>query len=488
MTEPVISKWLATLEATQLIRAIAGSPDLEYLFRHGLIQSAAYDSLLRIQQRAIHKSVGETLERMYPERQGEIAATLAYHFSQAAMPEKAFHYLLLVAKQAQKAYANTEALAHYRSAITELLQLLNQSKGWAQDAVPTYEGQGDVLFRLGQRDEARESYETALSYAPSFERVLQARIQRKIAATVKDNGDKMRRYEAAQTLLGEPSGTSSDLWWEEWIELQLRYAMRYYFANQIGELEAILRRIEPHVEQHGTLPQRASFSSTVTLMMYRKDRLVISDETLNSAHRTLELSEAIHDPAKVADAKSDLGFCYLFYPDLEKARQYLGEALDFGTRTGSVGMQVQALTHLTTAYRFMGDVHRVEECARRALDIASRVGIFYYEAAARANLSWLAWRANDLVTAKQEGQAALDQWVEKDSTVGYPWQWLARLHLMAMALDEGAQDQAVEQARAMLHTGQQRLPEPLNDALEQGLTEPAALAKAVDAAGMLGYL
>ena len=57
---------LDTLESKGLIRLAAIDPELEYLFRHALVQDAAYESLLKQERRALHRQVGEALEQLYP--------------------------------------------------------------------------------------------------------------------------------------------------------------------------------------------------------------------------------------------------------------------------------------------------------------------------------------------------------------------------------------------------------------------------------------
>ena len=84
---------LDTLEARGLIRLASLQPELEYLFRHALLQDTAYESLLKQERRALHQVVGATLEELYPERVGELAAVLAMHFEQAGDTDKAVDYL-----------------------------------------------------------------------------------------------------------------------------------------------------------------------------------------------------------------------------------------------------------------------------------------------------------------------------------------------------------------------------------------------------------
>jgi predicted ATPase len=74
---------LNALESSGLIRLAAAQPELEYLFRHALIQDAAYYSLLKQDRKQLHLAAGEALEYLYPDHRDELAATLAYHFEKA---------------------------------------------------------------------------------------------------------------------------------------------------------------------------------------------------------------------------------------------------------------------------------------------------------------------------------------------------------------------------------------------------------------------
>ena len=49
---------LLTLESSGLIRLLDARPDLEYLFRHGLIHEAVYSTLVRADRRALHLAAG----------------------------------------------------------------------------------------------------------------------------------------------------------------------------------------------------------------------------------------------------------------------------------------------------------------------------------------------------------------------------------------------------------------------------------------------
>jgi class 3 adenylate cyclase/tetratricopeptide (TPR) repeat protein len=110
-----IAERLESLAASDLLRLDQTTPDLRYRFRHALVHEVVYDATLLEERRRLHLEVGQTLERLYPARREELAATLAYHFALAECPQ-ALGYLLLAGDVAFRQYAVAEAVTHYRRA------------------------------------------------------------------------------------------------------------------------------------------------------------------------------------------------------------------------------------------------------------------------------------------------------------------------------------------------------------------------------------
>ena len=104
---------LGTLEASGLIQVAAVQPELEYLFRHALVQDAAYSSLLKQDRRALHKLAADTLLSLYPERRRELAAVIAMHFEQAGDAGSAAEYLVVAGEHALERFAQREAVSFF---------------------------------------------------------------------------------------------------------------------------------------------------------------------------------------------------------------------------------------------------------------------------------------------------------------------------------------------------------------------------------------
>jgi predicted ATPase len=106
---PATTRSLGEAEAAGLVRFAAAGPEPGYRFRHGLIQEAAYDSLLKADRRRLHRMVGEALEARLGDQRDEQAPILGLHFERAGDVERAVDYLYIAGRQALRQRATSEA-------------------------------------------------------------------------------------------------------------------------------------------------------------------------------------------------------------------------------------------------------------------------------------------------------------------------------------------------------------------------------------------
>jgi tetratricopeptide (TPR) repeat protein len=114
---------LVNLQGLEFIYEKSLFPDLEYIFRHALVQEVAYNSLLINRRKEIHGKIGQAIERLYAERLEEFCEVLAYHYSKSGNLPKAYKYLKKSAEKAVRSDAAVEAVRFYREAMEVLCQL-----------------------------------------------------------------------------------------------------------------------------------------------------------------------------------------------------------------------------------------------------------------------------------------------------------------------------------------------------------------------------
>ena len=95
-------------------------PQASYLFKHALVQDAAYGTLLREPRRSLHARIAETLESRFAETAGSQPEILARHCAEAGLAEKAVAYWLKAGRQAMARSAMTEAVAQLRKGLDVL--------------------------------------------------------------------------------------------------------------------------------------------------------------------------------------------------------------------------------------------------------------------------------------------------------------------------------------------------------------------------------
>jgi predicted ATPase len=91
--EAEIEQRLLELQQFELIREKRQTPELEYIFKHALVQEATYESILAERRRRLHREVAQSIESLFAGRLDELSGVLADHYARAEDWEKAQEYL-----------------------------------------------------------------------------------------------------------------------------------------------------------------------------------------------------------------------------------------------------------------------------------------------------------------------------------------------------------------------------------------------------------
>jgi class 3 adenylate cyclase/tetratricopeptide (TPR) repeat protein len=111
-----LSEYLHALEQIDLIRVRSSQPDLEYIFKHTLIQEIAYNGLLKKERQALHERIGLVTEEVFRDRLPEFYETLAFHFKQGLSVRKAVDYLVKSGEKCLHRYAVEESHQYLKEA------------------------------------------------------------------------------------------------------------------------------------------------------------------------------------------------------------------------------------------------------------------------------------------------------------------------------------------------------------------------------------
>jgi predicted ATPase len=92
-------------------------PHATYLFKHALIQDAAYGTLLRSSRQQLHGRIASILEAEFPDMVEVQPELLAKHCTEAGLDERAIKYWRTAGEKAVRRASNREAIGHFRRAL-----------------------------------------------------------------------------------------------------------------------------------------------------------------------------------------------------------------------------------------------------------------------------------------------------------------------------------------------------------------------------------
>jgi class 3 adenylate cyclase/predicted ATPase len=116
---------LEYLVDAQLLSRRGRPPEARYSFKHALVQDAACASLLKATRKQIHARIAHAIEVQFPQIVETQPEVLAYHYTEAVLPDKAVDYGLMAGRRATQRSAHLEAVAHLRKAL-EMIAVMPQ--------------------------------------------------------------------------------------------------------------------------------------------------------------------------------------------------------------------------------------------------------------------------------------------------------------------------------------------------------------------------
>jgi class 3 adenylate cyclase/predicted ATPase len=159
-------------------------PHATYLFKHALVQDAAYGTLLREPRRALHARIAETLEGQFAEIAESQPELLARHCTEAGLIEKAVSFWRTAGQRSLARSALLEGVEQLRRALDQIATL---------PATPALRGEeimlhvafANALALTGDPVGGKEHYDRALAiYEPAEHRPLMTRSGRDVGVAV----------------------------------------------------------------------------------------------------------------------------------------------------------------------------------------------------------------------------------------------------------------------------------------------------------------
>ena len=163
LDDRILEKALHQLVSSQIVVG-GGVLNDTLVFRHALIQDAAYQSLLNRRRRHFHEEIAKVLVDQY----ADVAATqpelIAQHYEKAQRVELALPYWMKAGERALARSANYEAVDHFQNALSIAEQLPNEP-GHQTDLLAAVLKLGDALYAAGRMTDSLAKYRLAAPLA-----------------------------------------------------------------------------------------------------------------------------------------------------------------------------------------------------------------------------------------------------------------------------------------------------------------------------------
>ncbi len=171
LDEEALRRGLSQLVDAELIYQRGVPPHRQYIFKHALIQDAAYQSLLKSRRQQLHQQIAQVLEERFVEIKETQPELVAHHYTEAGLAEQAIPYWQRAGQRAVERSANIEAISHLTKALEVLATLpdtpertqqelslqitlgpaLTTTKGWAAPEVEkAYTRAYELCQRVGE--------------------------------------------------------------------------------------------------------------------------------------------------------------------------------------------------------------------------------------------------------------------------------------------------------------------------------------------------
>jgi class 3 adenylate cyclase/tetratricopeptide (TPR) repeat protein len=112
LDEATLQQALARLVEAELLYQRGLPPQATYIFKHALIQDAAYQSLLKSTRQQLHQRIVQVLAERFPETAKTQPEVLAQHYTEAGLADQALTYRVRATQHATNRSANHEVVHH----------------------------------------------------------------------------------------------------------------------------------------------------------------------------------------------------------------------------------------------------------------------------------------------------------------------------------------------------------------------------------------
>ena len=402
MDKPALDDALTRLEDSELVYRRGLPPDLTYEFKHALVQSTAYSTLLRGKRQQLHLEIARALEERFPHVVEGKPELLAHHFGEAAETERARFYAERAGDAAAARYAPVEARARYRSAL-EMITSRPSSEDKARDTI-------GLILKLAGVALNREDFERDLNNL-DHARALAEQLDDKALLGHVVYWTGRTNYVLGRFDLGVANAERALSLAEE---LDGGDAATAPAVNLLARLHCLLG--EPrkatvygtrNVEQMSKLGDRLEEAAVSGVLAFAHGTMGNFAEAFAAADHSVDLAETIDHLPTLAACHHFRGVVHGWRGDIEVSSESFTRALELCERSGDVFRQYLAHGWRGQAYLLAGQQSAAKEDLMRCADLGAQIGTTFHRAAFEAFLAKILLLDGDIEAASAAVRDAL---------------------------------------------------------------------------------
>lgn len=467
--------------------------ELAYLFKHTLTRDVAYEAILYSRRRELHRSVAQQIEQVFAGRLDDQLALLARHYLLAEDWQPAFDYHLRAGRQAQRRYANREAIALLERGLEIGLRLAEQTTDdgrWTADERRMTEDRGrttddsqqgatsqsEYQERKPEEDAGRDhrkgaagAGQNAVHNVPSFAHLLHPSIIEilerlgVVHALIGEYDTALARYQAALARLRQQPAAPLDglvrlhhhiaRVYEkradfntafEWVERAIALAGEQQSAElarclllgaglhkRQGRYQQALEWGEQALRMAEQIGNIREQAAAYKILGGTSFNLGNFPQALEFISQSLELYEKIQDLDGVSYAHNDLAVILHNVGQLNESRKHYESGFEIKRIIGDVYGQGMIACNLGELFRLQGNVDNAVAQYKKGLSIYQEIGSLYMMGVLHMNLgaTYLLRNRVDLAGGHLQQSTALFSQAGAEDFLPELERYIAELHI-----------------------------------------------------------
>jgi class 3 adenylate cyclase/DNA-binding winged helix-turn-helix (wHTH) protein/predicted ATPase len=323
--EETLQQGLHQLVTAEFLYQRGLPPHATYLFKHALIQEAAYQSLLKSTRQQYHQRIAQVLEAQFPETAATQPELLAYHYTEAGVMAQAIPYWQQAGQRAIERSANLEAIGHLTKGLEVLTTLpdtpdrtrqeldvqtalgpaLRAIKGWAApEAARAYSRARELCQQVGETPQL----------FPVLFGLWTSSIVRPELQTARELGEQLLR-------LGQNAQNPALLVQAHWV-LGFTLLFMGAFAPARAHMEHVMALYDPQQHRSYTLLYGQDPGATALLhAAWALWYLGYPDQALQRSQQSVTLAQELSHPFSLAWALDDAAKIYQFRREAQRTHE-----------------------------------------------------------------------------------------------------------------------------------------------------------------------